>query len=316
MICVRHYVVIAVSLLASIAQAQTYPSKPVRIVTAEVGGAGDFVARLIAAGLTERFGQPVIVDNRPSGVIPGEIVSRATPDGYTLLNYGSTLWVGSLLRKTSYDAVRDFVPITLSQSSPSILTVQPTSSANSVNDLVALAKARPGELNYASVSTGSVTHLAGELFKIMSGVDIVRINYKGAASALGDLMGGRVQIMFAVAGSVGPYVKAGRLKALAVTSAQPSVLMPGVPTIAASGLPGYEAVSLNGVLAPAGTPANVIKVLNQEIVSVLIKPDVREKFLNSGVETVASTPERLASTVKSEIIRLGKVIKDAGIRAE
>ena len=153
MICVRHYVVIAVSLLASIAQAQTYPSKPVRIVTAEVGGAGDFVARLIAAGLTERFGQPVIVDNRPSGVIPGEIVSRATPDGYTLLNYGSTLWVGSLLRKTSYDAVRDFVPITLSQSSPSILTVQPTSSANSVNDLVALAKARPGELNYASADS-------------------------------------------------------------------------------------------------------------------------------------------------------------------
>jgi len=307
--------VMAVAVSAA-AQAQTYPSRPIRIVTAEAGGGGDFVARLIATGLRDSFSQPVIVDNRSSGVIPGEIVAKATPDGYTLLNYGSTLWIGSLLRKTSYDPVRDFAPVTLSQSSPCILAVPLSSTASSVRDLIALAKAKPGQLNYASVAVGSVTHLGAELFKSMAAVDIVHVNYKGTGAAINDLVSGQMQLMFATAGSIAPQIKSGRLKALAVTSLQPSALMPGLPTVASSGLPGYEATSLNGVLAPAGTPRAIIGLLNREITRVLNQPDVKAAFLKTGVESAPSSPDAFAATIKDEMKKWGTVIREAGIRVE
>ena len=293
-----------------------YPNKPVRIVVTGVGSGGDFAARVIAQGISGSLGQQVIVENRISGIAPGEIVSKAPPDGYTLCLSAAPLWIGPFLQKTSYDPVKDFAPVTLAVTSPNILVVPASLPARSVKELIALIKAKPGELNYATSGTGGSGHLAAELFMSMVGANMVRVNYKSGALALTELIGGQVQLMFANAGAVAPHLKSGRLNALAVTSAQPSVLLPGLPTVAAAGLPGYELVSIQGIFAPSGTPAAVIKRLNQEIVPFLQRADTKEKFFNAGVESLGSTPEALAATVKSEMARLGKVIKEAGIRAE
>jgi tripartite-type tricarboxylate transporter receptor subunit TctC len=300
---------------ANAAFGQNYPNKPVRIVTAGVGGGADVVARLLAPGLAGGLGQQAIVDNRGSGVIPGEIVSKAPPDGYTLLLYNNTLWVGPLIQNTPYDAVRDFAPITLATRAPNILVVHSALPIKSVSQLIALAKARPGELNYASGSTGASNHIAAELFKAMAGVDIVRIPYKSGALESADLISGQVQLMFASA-SMTPHVKSGRLRALAVTSAVPSALFPGLPTIAASGLPGYESGSIYALFAPAGTPAAIVHRMNQESVRVLHTAESKERYFKAGMETVGSSPEDLAATMKSDIIKLGKVVRDAGIRAD
>ena len=312
------HAIVAVVLItgAHAVSAQTYPTKPVRIVTANVGGGTDFVSRLIAQGISGPLGQQVIVDNRASGVIPGDIVAKAAPDGYTLLVAGGILWIAPLLQKTPYDPLKDFAPITLPVTAPAFLVVHPSLPVKSVRQLVALAKSRPGELNYGSTGTGSSTHLAAELFKSMAGVNIVRIPYKGGGPATVGLIGGEVQLMFATAGSVTPHVKSGKLRMLAVTSARPSALAPDLPTIAASGLPGYEADTTYAVLAPAGTPAAIVKQLNHEIVRALNRPDMREKFLNAGVDVVGSTPEQLTAAMSGEVSRLGKVIRDAGIRIE
>lgn len=297
-----------------IAFAQPFPGKPIRVLTGGVGGAGDFAARQIAQGLSIGVGQPVIVDNR-GGVIPGEIVSKATPDGHVLLVTGSILWITPLMQENvPYDAIRDFTPISLAATSPNILLVHPSLPAKSVKELIALAKARPGDLNY-SLTAGGSTHLAGELFKSMTGARIVSIPYKSAAAALNDLLSGQVQLMFATVASATPQIKSGRLKGLAVTSAERTALAPGVPAIAES-VPGYESQSIYGVFAPPATTAPLVSRLSQEIVRAMNMPGVKDRLFHAGIETVASTPERLASTVKSEIIRLGKVIKDAGIRAE
>lgn len=309
----RMFVVGMLVLCATVASGQNYPNKPVRIVTSGVGGGADVVARLLAPGLSGGLGQQVIVDNRGSGVIPGEIVSKAPPDGYTLLLYNNTLWVGPLIQNTPYDAVRDFAPITLTSRAPNILVVHSALPVKSVRQLIALAKARPGELNYASGSTGASNHIAAELFKAMAGVDIVRIPYKSGALESADLISGQVQLMFASA-SMTPHVRSGRLRALAVTSAEPSALFPGLPTIAASGLPGYESGSIYALFAPAGTPAAFIQRLSQESVRVLHTSGSRERYFKAGMETVGSSPEGLAATIKSDIAKLGKVIKDAGIR--
>jgi len=262
------------------------------------------------------MGQQLIVENRPSGVIPGEVVAKAAPDGYTLLVASGILWTGSLMQDTPYDPVRDFQPISLTSRQSNLLVVHPSLPVKSVKDLISLAKARPGELNYAAAGTGSSSHLAAELFKAMTGTSIVRIPYKASALALNDLFGGQVQLMFAVAAAVMPHVKSGRLKALSVSSLRPTAQAPGLPTIADSGVPGYESVSMHGVFAPARTSMSVVSRLNQEIVRFLKIPDVTEKFLSAGLETVGSSPDELAATMKSEMNRLGKVIKDAGIRAE
>ncbi len=303
---------------ADVLTGQDYPSKPVRIVASEAGGAGDFAARLIAQGLTYSLGQQVIIENRGgSGVIPAEVVAKSAPDGYTLLFFASSLWLLPFIQdNVPYDPVRDFSPITLAIRSPNLIVVHPSLPVKSVKELIALAKAKPGELNYASGLTGSSSHLAAELFSSMAGVNIVRIPYKGIGPALTALIGGQVQLSFANASAVTPHIKSGKLRALAVTSPQPSVLFPGLPTVAASGLPGYESASIFGMFAPAKTPATLINRLNQETVRVLNRADMKERFFNVGVETVGSSPEDFAATMKSEMTRMGKVIKHAGIRAE
>ncbi len=294
---------------------QPYPNKPIRILTAEAGGGLDVVARLIAQSTSASLGQTVIVDNR--GSTPSiELAARAPSDGYTLLVIGTTFWIGPLLQETRYDPVRDFAPVSMLTRSPSVLVVHPSLPVNSVRELIAFAKATPGVLNYASTGTGGSIHLATELFKSMAGVDILRISYKGNGQALNALIGGEVQVMFPTAGSVAPHVKSGRLKALAVTGNQTSALAPDLPTVASSGLPGYEALSILGLFAPAKTPATIINRLNSEVVAVLNRAAVKEKLFSAGVESVGSTPEQLAATMKSEVARMGKVIKQAHIRAD
>ena len=301
---------------ADVVSAQSFPNKPVRFVTSEPGSANDITARLISQGISGPLGQPVIIDNRGGAVTSGTIVSQAPPDGYTLLIQSSALWSGPLLQTTAYDPVRNFSPITLATRSPGVLVVHPSVAANSVKELIALARAKPGVLNYGSGLTGASNHLAAELFKTMAGVNIMRISYKGGGLIINGLLRGEVQLSFPTAAAVASHVKSGRLRALAVTSAEPSALVPGLPTVAASGLPGYESEVTSGVFAPAKTPEAIVKRLNQEIVRLLNQPDIKQKFFDSGVEIVGSSPEQLAAKIKSDIARLGKVIKDAGIRAE
>ncbi len=292
--------------------AENYPIKPIRIVTAQAGGGSDVVLRLIAPGLAAGLGQQVIVDNR--GIIAAEVVARAPADGYTLLFSGATLWLLPFLRDhVAYDPVADFAAITIATRAANILVVHPALPVKSVRELIALAKARPGELNFGTSGAGNSVHIAGELFKSMTGIDIVRVNYKGATEALRDLLGGRVELMFGVPGSVLPQVKTGKLKALAVTSAQPSPLAPGLPTVAQS-VPGFESGSYLGLFAPAKTPAAAINRLNREAVRVLGSAEIKEKLFNIGIEAVGSPAENLAALVKSDMAITGKLLKRTGIR--
>ena len=300
---------------ASIVSAQNYPNKPIRVVTNEAGGSTDFIARIAAQGMSEPLGQPIIIENRPSGVV-GEIAAKALPDGYSLLVAANALWIAPLVEKKSYDAIRDFAPITTLASLPNILVVHPSVAATSAKELIALARAKSGTLNYASGLAGTSTHLSGELFNSMAGVKIVGIPYKGGAAAVNDLLGGHVQLMFASAASVAPHIKSGKLRALAVTSAEPSVLFPGLPAVAASGLPGYEVVTLYCLFAPAKTPTPIVDRLNREVGRVISRKDVIEKLLNSGAEPVASSPAQLAAKVKGDVVRWGKVLKELGLRPE
>ena len=296
------------------AMAQTYPAKVVRIVTTEPGSGNDLVARLVTQGLTQTMGQQFIVENR--GILAGEIVARAPNDGYTLLSYGSPLWISPLIRPMPYDALNDFTPIMLSVNTPNVLVVHPSLPVKSVGDLIAMARARPAQLNYGTASTGSTSHLAAELFKSVSKVNIVRVPYKGSGQSLTALVAGEVHMMFPNAGSIGPHARSGKVKALAVTSPQPSALAPGLPTLSASGLPGCESESPFGILAPARTPPAIITRLNQEMVKILQRPDVKERLFSAGIEVVASTPEQLGATMRAEITKWGKLIKELGIREE
>ena len=301
---------------AVIATAQPFPTKPIRMATTEPGGGNDFIARLMAPWLTASLGQQIIIDNRATPIVAAELVAKAPPDGHSLLFASGNLWIGALMQKMPYDAIRDFAPITSMTSAPNILVVHPSLPVGSVKELIALAKARSGELNYASAATGSSSHLAAELFESMAGVKMVRVPYKGGGPALIPLLAGEVQIMFSTTSPVVAYVKSGKLRGLAVTSAQPSELLPGLPTVAASGLPGYEMVGITVMFAPAKTPSAIINRLNQEIVQVLNRTDMREKLLNNGSEVIGSSPEQLAATIKSEIALWTKVIKEAGLRIE
>ena len=303
-------------LVAGVASSQDYPNRPIRIFTGGVGGGTDIAARLVAQGISGPLGQQVIVENRPSNIAP-ETVAKAPPDGYTLFLSGSNFWVEPLLQKVPYDPARDFSPIAGATTSPLVFVVHPSLPVKSVKELIALAKARPGALNYSSSVTGTSGHLAAELFKSMAGVDIVRIGYKSGGQSVIALVSGEVQVAFNPAGgTVMSQVKSGRLRALAVTSAQPSVLAPGLPTMAAAGLPGYESSAIQSVFAPAKTPEAIITRLNQEILRFLNAPETKERLINASVEAIGSTPEQLAATVKFEMAKWGKVIKDAGIRAE
>ena len=298
---------------AGVVSGQHYPDKPIHIYTPQAGTSVDSTLRLVAGSVTGSLGQRIIVENR--GIIGVEIVARAPPDGYSLINYTNPLWLMPLFRDDmSWNPVKDFSPISLTVSTPTVLVVHPSVPVKSVKELIAFTKARPGELNYGSTSTGNANHISAELFKAMAGVNIVRINYKGGAQAVNDLMAGQVHLQFGSAGVVMPWVKLGRLRALAVASAEPSALAPGVPTIAAAGLPGYESTASTALLAPARTPQAIINRLNQEFVRVLNRAEVKERLFNAAIEVVASSPEQLAATIKSEMATIGKVVKDAGLR--
>ena len=298
-----------------VAFAQDYPSKPVRIVTAPAGGATDFMSRAIAPGLSASLGQSVLVDNRPQ-IFVTPLVAKSPSDGYTLLLGSGSHWVGPLLLKLTYDPVKDFAPVSTIARQPNVLVVHPSLPVKSVNELVVLAKARPGEINYTTSSVGSSSYLGSELFRSMTGVNMVRVAYSGGGPSLNALLGGEVQLLFTNPSSVSPHVKSGRLRALAVTSAEPSELVPGLPTMAASGLPGFESVSTYVVFAPAKTPAAITNRLNREIVRVVNLPDVKERFLNSGVESVGSTPEQLTATMTVEMAQVSKMLKEGTIKGE
>jgi len=305
-----------IAAIPGVVSGQQYPAKPVRILTAQVGGGTDFVARLIAQGLTETLKQPVIVENRGGNVVlSAEAVAKAPPDGYTLLIYAATLWVAPLLAPMPYDAVRDFAPITLATRAPNMLVVHPSVPARSVREFVALAKAKPGMLNYGGSTIGSTTHLAVELLKSMAGIDLVRVPYKGQGPMFTALMAGEIQLTITSGAALLPHVKSGRMRALGVTSARPSPLFPGMPTVAAA-VPGYESQTVFAVLAPAATPAAIVNLLHQEIARTLGRPDVKERVMAAGNEVVASSPGETAAAIRADAERMGKLIKQAGIRAE
>jgi tripartite-type tricarboxylate transporter receptor subunit TctC len=270
------------------------------------------VARLVARALSGSLGQQVIVDNRPT-VLIADLVAKAAPDGYTLLITGSAHWIGPLIDKTSYDAIKDFAPITLIDRAPSTLVVHPSMPVKSIRQLVALAKSRPGELNFAVGGAGSSNFIGAILFGHMAGVKIVRIPYKGTGPALTSVMSGETHAMFASAGGAAPHVKSGRLRALAVGSAKPSSLAPGLPTIAASGLPGYVSETLHALYAPAKTQPAIVSRLNQEAGRYLQSTEARAVLLKAGVEAAPTSPDELTAIMKSEIDRIGQVLKAAGI---
>ena len=293
--------------------AQNFPNRLIRVVTTEVGGASDLATRILAQALSVNLGQSAIVENR--GIIGVEIVSQATADGHVLLHYTSPLWVIPLFRaNTPWDPLRDFVPIALTVNSPNLLAVHPSLPVKTVPQLVALAKARPSALNYASSSSGSGNHLAAELFKSMTGTKIERIAFKGAGAAVNAVMGGQIDLMFPTAGSVTQIIKQGRLRALAVTSLEPSAVVPGLPTMAQAGVPGYESQSRTALFAPAKTPPAVIARIHAEVTRALNQAEVRERLFAAGLEVIASTPQEAVAVIKSEMARMGKLIDDAGLR--
>ena len=300
---------------AGVVYAQGYPSKPIRIVTAAAGAGSDFFSRLVAQAIAEPLGQQVIVDNRASGIIASEVVSKAAPDGYTLTVGGSAHWIRPLFAKMPYDAVKDFAAITLISKDAFVLVAHPSMPVKSVKELIAVAKSKPGQLNYGTSGTGSTQHLATESFASMAGIKLTHVPYKGSAMAITDLLAGESQVMINDVGLVMPHAKTGKLRALAVTTAEPSALVPGLPTIA-SEVPGFEAVSMTGLWAPAATPAAIITRLNQETVRALNRADIKERVLKAGSEAVGNTPEQFTAIIKADISRITKIIKDAGLKTD
>ena len=310
---------LAATLSAALAQS-AYPARPVRLVVPTApGGPPDFVARLIAQELSKRWNRQVVVDTRPgAGTIIGtEIVAKAPADGYTLLLSPGTLATNpASYKKLPYDVLRDFAPITQTHFVPNLFVIHPSVPVKSVKEFIALAKARPGELAYASAGHGTNPHLAIELFSSMAQVRLTHVPYKGGLPGVTDLMAGRVVMMVTSAmGVVVPHVRTGRLRALAVTSSAPVKALPGIPTLAES-VPGYEAVQWGAVLAPAGTPADIIERLNREIIAILFTPEIRERMGAESAEPVGGTPEELAAYIKSETVKWAKVAKLAGIEPE
>ena len=300
--------------------AQTYPSKPIKIVVPyPPGGFNDTLGRTFAAKFQDAWGQPAIVENKPGAntVIGVDHVAKSPPDGYTLLIVAFPFAVTpSLIRNMPYDTVKDFAPVTLAASSPNLLVVNPQVPINSVKELIAAAKAKPDGLSYASTGNGSSNHISMELFKSLAGVQIVHIPYKGSAPAVTDLLGGQVHVMFDNVPNVLQHVKAGKLRALATSGVKRTALAPDVPTVAEAGVPGYEVNVWFGLVAPAGTPREVVLKLNAEALKILAMPDVRERFLAQGVEPVGSTPEQFGEHIRSQMAKWAKVVRDAGVKAE
>jgi len=300
--------------------AEAYPDKPIRLIVPQPpGGTSDILARVLALKLAENLRQQIIIDNRAgaSGTIGTDLAAKSPPDGYTLvLVYTTHATTPGIYGKLPYDPVADFAPITLAAAAPLLLVVHPKIPVTSVKELIAYAKTRPGELNFCSAGNGSGSHLAGELFNTMTGVKLTHIPYKGSGLAITELIGGQVQLMFAGIVPIDPHVKSGRVRSIAVTSAKRSVAIPQVPTIAESGLPGFEVVGWYGVLAPARTPHPVVARLHNEFVKILQTQDIRDRLLSEGAEPVGNTPAEFTAFIKTDIGRWAKVIKAAGAKLD
>jgi tripartite-type tricarboxylate transporter receptor subunit TctC len=313
-------VMVALASVTPVSAQSNYPQKPIRmIVPFPAGGGTDILARLIGQRMSEALGQQIIVDNRAGagGTIGTDVAAKAPADGYTIvLVSGSHAINPGLYPKLPYDTVNDFAPVTQIATSPGILVVHPALPVKSVRDLIALARSKPGQLNYASAGNGTPPHLAGELFKTMARVDMVHVPYKGNVPAFADMLAGLVSLSFPSMPSAVPHVKSGRLRALGVTTAKRSLAAPDIPTIAESGLPGYESTSWYGILAPARTPPAAVTRLHEVIVSILASADMKDKFAAQGLDPVASAPREFETVIKSEITKWAKVVKASGARPE
>ena len=317
----RIFLTILLAAATCFAHAQTpYPARQVRIVVPYApGGISDVMTRILAQKLSETWGQPVLVDNRVGGAtnIAAEIVARAAPDGYTLLNPGTANSVNvTLYSRLSFDIVKDFAPLTLLIIVPNVLVLHPSVAATSTKELIALAKAKPGELTYGTTGIASSGHLAGELFKMMAGVDLVHVPYKGGAPAVTALLAGELAMGFNTIPTSLPQIKAGKLRALAVTTEKRSALLPDLPTVAESGLPGYEMSAWQGLMAPAGTPPAIVAKLHADATRAISLPDVREKLAALGVEVITSTPAEFANFLKADIAKYAKLVKSIDLKAD
>ena len=316
----RNLIACAALVFACAAAAESYPSRALRIVVPfPPGGTSDILARTIGARLSESFGQPVVIDNRPGagGNIAAEHVAKSSPDGYTLIMGTSSLAISqSLYRKLNYDLARDFAPITQAVNYANLLVVHPSTGFASVNDLLAAAKAKPGMLSYGTAGNGTPPHMTGELFKSYTGVDIQHIPYKGGAPAIADLIAGQIPIMFDNVPPLLPHVRSGRIKALAVTSLGRVAVLPEVPSLHELGLRGFDAVGWNGLLAPAGTPREIVSRVHADVVRILAMPQVREQLSAQGADIVGNTPEQFAEWIRVEIRKWAEVIRVSGAKVD
>jgi tripartite-type tricarboxylate transporter receptor subunit TctC len=316
---VRWIIAVCIAMSSALAIAQAYPSRPIRIIALSSPASGpDIVGRLIGARLTEAWGQQVIVDTRPAatGIVGSEIAAKAAPDGHTLLIVTSQAVIVSVMyEKLPYNLVRDFTPVTLVASTPFILAVHPALPAHSVKDLIALAKSRPGALRYGSGGSGSPPHLSAEIFKSMTGIDVLHVPYKGVTPAMLDTVAGEVQFVISVIPAVLPTIKSGRLRPLGVTSAKRTALVPDVPTIAET-VPGYEFIGWYSIFAPAKTPAGIVNKLNAEIVKALGTPEFRDRFIALGAEPSPSTPQELAAYLRVQVEKMRKAVQQSGARPD
>ena len=307
-------------MLAAASHAQSYPLRPLRLVVPyAAGGSTDVLARLVGQKLTETLGQAVVIDNRTGAgtLIATEIVARAAPDGYTLLMATPPLVVAAALyQKVPFDAARDFAAITNIAATSNVLAVHPSIPAQSARELIVLAKAQPGKFTYGSSGIGGASHLAVALFASMAGVELLHGPYKGGALAVTDLLGGRLSLMFANLTTVQQHIKAGRVRALAIGTAQRSLVVPELPTVAEAGVPGYEANNWNGVVAPAGTPRALIERLQREIRAIVEAPEMRSRLLQSAFEPIADTPDAFKRYLETERVKWGRVVREAGIKPE
>lgn len=307
--------------LAADARPGGYPNRPVRFIVAQAaGGNADFVARMVAGELAKQLGQQFVVDNRSGGgggVLAADMVAKANPDGYTMLLVGSSFGVNpSIYKKLPYDSERDLAPITLASTASQILVVNPSLPVNSVQDLIKLAQAKPGELNFGSSGNGGGPHLAGELFNLMARTKMTHIPYKGASGSILDLLSGRIQVVFATMPSVMSHLRASKLRGVAVTSLERSALVPDLPTISEAGLRGFQSGTWQGIFVPRGTPEPIIKLLNREIVAIVKLPEIRKRFELEGGVPVGNTPQEFAVWLKAEIAKWAKVVKAANISLE
>jgi len=316
----RRFALVCAVLLAGAAHAQTYPSRAVRIVVPfPPGGTSDILARTIGARLSDSFGQPVVIDNRPGagGNIAAEHVAKSAPDGYTLIMGTSSLAISqSLYRKLNYELVRDFAPITQAVNYANLLVVHPKTGFLSVGDLLAAAKANPGGLSYGTAGNGTPPHMTGELFKSYTKVDIQHIPYKGGAPAIADLVAGQIPLMFDNVPPLLPHVRSGRIKALAVTSLGRVSVLPDVPTLHELGLKDFDAVGWNGLLAPAGTPREIVSRVHSDVTAILRRPEVRDQLTAQGADIVAGTPEQFAEWIRVEVRKWAEVIRVSGAKVD